>query len=40
MRQPARTTPVAVMPWEQWDTLGLMEQLGVVPTFKSKAAVA
>jgi steroid delta-isomerase-like uncharacterized protein len=26
--------------WEEWDTLGLMQQLGVVPTFKHKAAAA
>jgi steroid delta-isomerase-like uncharacterized protein len=26
--------------WEQWDTFGLMQQLGVVPTFKYKAAAA
>ena len=26
--------------WEQWDTFGLMQQLGVVPTLKYKAAAA
>jgi steroid delta-isomerase-like uncharacterized protein len=26
--------------WEQWDTFGLMQQLGAVPTLKYKAAAA
>ena len=26
--------------WEQWDSLGLMQQLGVVPTFKFEPKAA
>ena len=26
--------------WQEWDSLGLMEQLGVVPTFKSQDTAA
>lgn len=26
--------------WEEWDSLGMMQQLGVVPTLKLEAKVA
>jgi len=26
--------------WQEWDSLGLMQQLGVIPTFKSQDRAA